>query len=162
MFTFISILSDQQSWNEIQAFSLENLDWFAQYINASSGIPSHDRFRRVFSLLDPGQLEEVIVAWAEKTRAQKGSNQRRIVVLNGKALRGVACKVEPNTALYLKRLGYDDKPFLGKMTIDSKTNEITVASKLLRKLNLKSPIVSIDGLMTQKDVAETLLQRAGE
>src|SRR3982751_128262 len=71
VFTFVSILSDQQSWYEIQAFSLENLNWFAQYIDVSSGVPSHDTFRRVFSLLDPVQLEDVIVTWAEETRVKK-------------------------------------------------------------------------------------------
>lgn len=92
VFTFVSILSDQQSWYEIQAFSLENLDWFAQYIDVSAGVPSHDTFRRVFSLLGPLQIEDVIVAWAGGTRWRKGSTQKRVIVLDRKALRGVAWK----------------------------------------------------------------------
>lgn len=62
-------MSDQQSWYEIRAFCMSNLDWFAQYINVSSGVPSHDTFRRVFCLLDPQQLEEAIIDWAEEIRS---------------------------------------------------------------------------------------------
>jgi len=48
------------------------------------------------------------------------------------------------------------------MTIDSKTNEITAAPQLLNKLNLKGAIVTVDALMTQKAIAEVVIQRAGD
>jgi predicted transposase YbfD/YdcC len=162
VFTFVSILSDQQSWYEIHAFSLENLNWFAQYIDVSSGVPSHDTFRRVFSLLDPVQLEDVIVAWAEETRVRKGSTQRRVIALDGKALRGVAWKMNQMQLYILNAWDATTNTFLGQMTIDSKTNEITAAPELLNKLNLKGAVVTVDALMTQKAIAEAVIQRAGD
>lgn len=92
VFVFVAIMSDQQSWYEIRAFCVCNLDWFSQYIDVLSGVPSHDTFRRVFSLLNSEQFEKVIIDWAEETRSHKNEG-KRIIVLDGKSLRGVAWKI---------------------------------------------------------------------
>ena len=161
VFTFVAIMSDQQSWYEIRAFCTSNLDWFSQYIDVSSGIPSHDTFRRVFSLLDPQQLEKVIIDWAEETRNHKKTG-RRIVVLDGKSLRGVAWKISQTQLHILNAWEATENQFLGQMTIDCKTNEITAAPALLKNLNLEGAVVTVDALMTQKTIAETVIEKKGD
>lgn len=161
VFTFVAILSDQQSWYEIRAFCSANLDWFAQYIDVNSGIPSHDTFRRVFSLLAPESLEFAIIAWAEETRSQT-SVGRRIVVLDGKSLRGVAWKINETQLYLLNAWDATEGQFLGQMTIDSKTNEITAAPQLLKCLNLNGAVVTVDALMTQKEIAKTVVEQNGD
>ena len=149
IFTFVAIMSDQQSWYEIHAFCMSNLGWFSQYIDVSSGVPSHDTFRRVFCLLDPQQLEKVIISWAEETRLHRNI-ERRIIVLDGKSLRGVAWKINQTQLHILNAWDATANQFIGQMTIDCKTNEITAAPKLLKNLNLDGAIVTVDALMTQK------------
>jgi predicted transposase YbfD/YdcC len=161
VFAFVAILSDQQSWYEIHAFCLSNLDWFSQYIDVSEGVPSHDTFRRVFSLLKPQQLEEVIIRWAEETRSKKGLGERRIVVLDGKSLRGVAWKLNETQLHILNAWDAIENKFLGQMTIDCKTNEITAAPQLLESLNLEGAIVTVDALMTQREIAGTIIRKRG-
>lgn len=161
VFTFVAIMSDQQSWYEIRAFCASNLEWFSQYINVSSGIPSHDTFRRVFSLLDPQQLEKVIIEWAEETRNHKNTG-RRIVVLDGKSLRGVAWKISETQLHILNAWDATENQFLGQMTVDCKTNEITAAPRLLKNLNLEGAVVTVDALMTQKAIAETVIEQKGD
>lgn len=161
VFTFIAIMSDQQSWYEIQAFCVTNLEWFSQYIDISAGVPSHDTFRRVFSLLDPKHLEEVIIHWTEETRDKRHIG-KRIVVLDGKSLRGVAWKINPTQLHILNAWDATGDRFLGQMTIDCKTNEITAAPKLLENLNLEGAIVSVDALMTQKEIAKTVVRNKGD
>ncbi len=161
VFAFVAIMSDQQSWYEIRAFCIANLDWFSQYINVSSGVPSHDTFRRVFSLLDPQQLEEVIVHWAEETRSKRHIG-KRIVVLDGKSLRGVAWKINPIQLHILNAWDATENRFLGQMTIDCKTNEITAAPKLLENLNIEEAVVTVDALMTQREVAAAVVRKKGD
>jgi hypothetical protein len=67
----VAILSDQQSWYQIFAFSQANLNWFSQFIDISSGVPSHDTFRRVFSLLNTNSLEQAVICWTEELRLLK-------------------------------------------------------------------------------------------
>src|SRR3990167_3740487 len=161
VFTFVAIMSDQQSWYEIRAFCISNLDWFSQYIDVSAGIPSHDTFRRVFCLLNPQQLEQVIICWAEEVRTQK-STGRRIVVLDGKSLRGVAWKIDQTQLHILNAWDATENQFLGQMTIGCKTNEITAAPTLLKSLNLKGAVVTVDALMTQKEIARTIVEQRGD
>lgn len=161
VFTFVAIMSDQQSWYEIRAFCMSNVDWFSQYIDVSSGIPSHDTFRRVFCLLNPRQLENVIISWAEETRLHRNIG-RRIIVLDGKSLRGVAWKINQTQLHILNAWDAIENRFLGQMTIDCKTNEITAAPKLLKSLNLDGAIVTVDALMTQKEIASTVIEQKGD
>ncbi len=161
VFAFVAIMSDQQSWYEIRAFCLANLDWFSKYIDISAGVPSHDTFRRVFSLLNPEQLESVIIAWAEETRLQKG-NEKRIIVLDGKSLRGVAWKINQAQLHILNAWDATENQFLGQMTIDCKTNEITAAPKLLKNLSLEGAVVTVDAIMTQKEIAKTVIDQKGD
>ncbi len=161
VFAFVAIMSDQQSWYEIRAFCISNLDWFSQYIDVSSGIPSHDTFRRVFCLLNPQQLEKVIICWAEETRASRNIG-KRIIVLDGKSLRGVAWKMDLTQLHILNAWDATEDQFLGQMTIGCKTNEITAAPKLLRNLNIEGAIVTVDALMTQREIARTVIEQKGD
>lgn len=161
VFAFVAIMSDQQSWYEIRAFCVANLDWFSRYIDISSGVPSHDTFRRVFSLLHPEQLEEVIVRWAEETRNKRGVG-KRIIVLDGKSLRGVAWKISQTQLHILNAWDATENRFLGQISIDSKTNEITAAPELLKSLNLQGAVVTVDALMAQREIATTIVRQQGD
>ncbi len=75
VYAFVAILSDQQSWYEIQAFAKANLNWFSKYLDVTCGVPSHDTFRRVFSMLDSEELEKSIIEWTEGLRRKKTKPQ---------------------------------------------------------------------------------------
>lgn len=162
VFTFVAILSDQQSWYQIFAFSKANLDWFGQFIDISSGVPSHDTFRRVFSLLNPSYLEQAIICWTEELRLKSRMKDQRIVILDGKALKGVPWKVNDRQLYVLNAWDAEANFFLGQLTIGEKTNEIAAAPQLLEKLNLEGTIISVDAIMTQKDIAEKIIDGGGD
>jgi hypothetical protein len=161
VFAFVAILSDQQSWYQIFAFAKANLDWFGQFINISSGVPSHDTFRRVFSLLNPSYLEQAVICWTEEMRLKKKMKSHRLVILDGKALKGVPWKVNDQQLYVLNAWDADSNLFLGQLTIGEKTNEITAAPQLLERLNLEDTIVSVDAIMTQKEIAEKIIDGGG-
>jgi predicted transposase YbfD/YdcC len=161
IFAFVAILSDQQSWYQIFAFAKANLDWFGQFIDVSSGVPSHDTFRRVFSLLNPSCLEQAVISWTEEVRLKNKMKGYRLVILDGKALKGVPWKVNDKQLYVLNAWDARSNSFLGQLTIGEKTNEITAAPQLLEKLNLEDTIVSVDAIMTQKEIAEKIIDGGG-
>jgi len=87
-FTFAATLADQQSWYQIVEFCESQLNWFEEFLDVAAGVPSHDTFRRVFSLLRPETLEKFLVDWVESLREECGSNER-VIAIDGKACRGV-------------------------------------------------------------------------
>lgn len=161
VYAFVSILSDQQSWYEIEAFSRVNLEWFDQYLDTSCGVPSHDTFRRVFSLLDPTALEQLILLWTEEMRKTHSDTSLRVVALDGKALKGVSWKVSQEKLYTLNAWDVAEQNCIGQMTIGEKTNEITAAPELLKLLNLKDTVITTDALLTQREIARTIIDKGG-
>jgi len=47
------VIAGCDSWVEIAMFCKTRLDWFRQFLELPNGVPSHDTFGRVFSLIDP-------------------------------------------------------------------------------------------------------------
>ena len=46
-------IAGADGWTEIADFGRAKQDWLRTFIKIPNGIPSHDTFGRVFSLLDP-------------------------------------------------------------------------------------------------------------
>ena len=57
------VLVGADTFEEIELWANEKLDWLRSYLRLQNGIPSHDTFGRVFGLIDPGQLEQVFRRW---------------------------------------------------------------------------------------------------
>ena len=55
----VSIISGVDDWNEIETFAKLKIEWFRKFLKLENGIPSHDTFNRVFSLLDPKKYSEL-------------------------------------------------------------------------------------------------------
>lgn len=161
VFTFVAILSDQLSWYQIYEFCSTNIWWFSEFLDVSAGVPSHDTFRRVMGLIDTKQLEDAIVKWLENTR-EKSNIKQRVVALDGKSLRGVAWKINDKQLHILNAWDASDNRFAGQLTIESKTNEITTAPEMIKMLNIENTIITVDAIMTQKDVAKTIISNGGD
>src|SRR5438270_8505550 len=80
-----AVLSGANSWNEIEDYGKAKKAWLGTFLHLPGGIPSHDTFNRVFSALDPEELERGFVAWvASIARLTSGE----VVAIDGKTLRG--------------------------------------------------------------------------
>ena len=55
--TILGTICGVDGWTEICEFA-EKLDWLKAFLELPNGVPSHDKFGRVFSLLDAGVFEE--------------------------------------------------------------------------------------------------------
>jgi predicted transposase YbfD/YdcC len=51
---------------------------------------------------------------------------------------------------------------LGQVKVDAKSNEITAIPQLLKVLEIKGCIVTIDAMGTQKEIARLITQRGGD
>lgn len=52
LITFLAVLANASTWTEIAQFGEEKKRWLRKFLPLKHGIPSHDTFRRVFSLID--------------------------------------------------------------------------------------------------------------
>lgn len=109
--------------------------------------------------LDREQIEAKLGAWAESVLVAlpPGPTEDEALALDGKTLRGSqhqgALDVHLLSALS-HRLGLT----LGQQAVGDKTNEISHVLPLLQNLVLEGRIFTMDALLTQRPIAQTIVQ----
>ncbi len=82
-------IAGADTWADIERFGNGRLEWLRTFLRLEEGIPSHDTFGRVFSLLDPAEL---LVAFS--------SGSKRLVARSASTLPSMA---RPCAARSIKR-----------------------------------------------------------
>jgi len=118
------------------------------------GIPSHDTFNRVFSLLDPEKLGECFLQW---TRAVFRLTKGEVVNIDGKTLCGSRDRGKKSIVHMVSAWAGMNNIVLGQLKVADKSNEITAIPELLKMLVLKGCIVTIDAMGCQKDIASQII-----
>jgi predicted transposase YbfD/YdcC len=83
------------------------------------------------------------------------------MALDGKTLRGSKKQGAPGTHL-LSALAHHVGVTLAQHAVDDKTNEITAVETLLGQLVLEGRMVTMDALLTQRHVAQTIVDKGGD
>jgi len=154
----LGTLSSVDDWEGIEEFAKDQEAWLRTFLELPSGIPSHDTFNRVFRLLDPRTFGDVFLAWMKGLR---GKIPGDVVALDGKTLRGSL--VEGKPALHVvSAWSTANRLVLGQRAVDEKSNEITAIPELLKMLELKGCIVTIDAMGCQKDIAKGIVAKQAD
>jgi hypothetical protein len=53
-----AVISGADSWVAIETYGYAKQEWLKRFLELSNGIPSHDTFARIFSLIDPQNFQE--------------------------------------------------------------------------------------------------------
>jgi predicted transposase YbfD/YdcC len=148
------------SWVEIAAFAQTRIDWFRQFLKLRNGIPSHDTFARVFSLLDTSEFAACLCEWLERLHVvSKGE----VIAIDGKTLRGSVHRASAKSPLHLVSAWATQQQIsLGQVATPDKSNEITAIPKLLEMLAIKGAIVTIDAMGCQKEIAAQIIAKKGD
>ena len=80
------------TWGEAQK------DWLTSILDLPNGIPSHDTFARVFSLLSPEAFGAAFRIWMQETASL---SQGAVVAIDGKTLCGSRCKSTEQAAIHM-------------------------------------------------------------
>jgi predicted transposase YbfD/YdcC len=155
-----AIFSNQDTWEQVALYSKERESWFKRWFELPYGTPSHDTFNRIFSLLAPEALRSVFSEWVQDFLGDSGI--RGQVAIDGKAVRGAAKGKGGKTIHMVNAWASDLGLCLGQLKVDDKSNEITAIPELLKLLDLKGCLVSIDAMGTQKKIAEAITTKEAD
>lgn len=154
--TLCATVCGVEGWEEIEIFAEEREGWFRGFLELTNGIPSHDTMYRVFSRINPKEMNAALIKWTE------GLDQcveGKVVAIDGKTLRGSFDNATGKGALHLISAWVEENSLvLGQVAVESKQNEITNIPKLLRMLHLKGAIVTIDAIGCQKEITRIIRQ----
>lgn len=157
--TIAAVICGAETWNDIENYGKSKEKWLKQYLKLPNGIPSHDTFNRLFSLLDPKQLEECFINWiksiAEITHGE-------IVSIDGKTIRGSRDKGSKSFVHMVSAWAHTNHLVLGQIKVEDKSNEITAIPKLLDVLELKGCIVTIDAMGCQTEIVDKIIEKGAD
>jgi predicted transposase YbfD/YdcC len=158
-----AVMCGAEGWTEIEEFGRAKESWFKKFLELPHGIPSHDTFRRVLMILKPQAFQESFLNWVKSVfEVTSGS----LVNIDGKQLRGSRSKTEARDGTEGLRMvsawAVENALVLGQVKTLEKSNEITAIPELLRVLELKGCIVTIDAMGCQKEIVAQIREQKAD
>ncbi|MFD0514671.1 ISAs1 family transposase [Streptomyces aureus] len=111
--------------------------------------PSRSAIGRVLERLDADALDAAVGAWLAHRHTAAAPGRRRVIAVDGKALRGSARLSQPRRHL-LSAVTHGRPVTLAQAEVGSKTNETRHFQPLLAPLDLDADVVTFDALHSVK------------
>ena len=135
-------------------------------LNLPNGIPREDLFRRVLMALRPGAVQACFVNWLNSLRATAAaatSVEQPVLAVDGKTARRSHDRKNGLGALHSVSIWASEFGLsLGQVTCAEKSNEITAIPELLKLVDIKGAIITIDAMGTQKAIAAEIIEGKGD
>jgi predicted transposase YbfD/YdcC len=156
---FCGVVAGCDDFVEIADWGKVNEAFLRTFLELPHGVAAHDTFNRVFAVLKPAALQEVLLPWLLERRGVPGD----WVPLDGKTLRQTRCQSQKLKALHVVSAGAGQSGItLGQVAVAKKSNAITALPQLLEWLDLQDKIVTIDAMGCQKEIAQTIVAGGGD
>ncbi len=136
----------------------------AQALGFTHATPCAATLHTIFRQVPREEFEARLGAWADRVLGSlpAGPAPAEVAIaLDGKTLRGSKKQGAPGTHL-LSALAHHVGVTLAQHAVDDKTNEITAVESLLCQLVLEGRIVTMDALLTQRHVAQAIVDKGGD
>lgn len=157
--TVLAVLCGADGWIDIADFGNARHEWLEKFLELPNGIPSHDTFSRVFSLINPEELDKRFVEWVSAISGKLNGQ----IAIDGKVIKGSGNRQKGKEPLWIVSAFASELDLvLAQTEVASKSNEITAIPKILEWLSIQGCVVSIDAMGCQKDIARQIIEKKGD
>ena len=154
-----AVCSGAKGWEAIEDFGHSKLDWLRHFVPLVNGVPSHDCIQYVMTRLSPVAFRECFMNWTQAVKQEAED----IVAVDGKTARGSHDRANGGKALHMVTAwACRNRLVLAQEASDEKSNEITAIPKLLKLLELKGCIVTLDAMGCQRKIAKQIRKQKGD
>lgn len=163
-----AVLSGAEGWEAmvgersrtIEYYGHIKLNGLRKFVPLAKGIPRHDTIARVLSRLDPEGLQHTFIAWMQGVSEVTAGE---VVAIDGKSLRRFFDKASRKSALHMVSAWANrNGVVLGQVKTDNKSNEITAVPALLKVLELKGCMVTLDAMGCQRAIASLICAKQAD
>ena len=84
----LAVICHAETWEEMEDFGYAKMEWLKKFLDLPNGIPSHDTISRVFSLIEPKELEFAFSEWVLKIQVSNKNRTKDTICLDGKSVHG--------------------------------------------------------------------------
>ena len=136
-------------------------EFLLKALDLPNGIPREDVFRRVLMVLKPGAFQACFANWLQSLRATAAAAtgvERPVLAVDGKTARRSHDRKNGLGALHSVSVWASDFGLsLGQVACAEKSNEITAIPEILKLVDIKGAIITIDAMGAQKVIAKQII-----
>lgn len=134
--------------------------WLKEFLALRWGVPSQDTFLRVLAQIDQREFRRAFLFWIRRAFPKAVGGQ---IAIDGKTARRSGDKEAEKKAVHMvSALACEYGLILGQEATESKSCELEALRVLIRLLELKGAMVSMDALGCQCDVAQSIVDQGGD
>jgi len=154
--TLLGVICGANGWTDIESFGRAKIAWLKTFLTLPNGIPSHDVIGDLFSRINPEELRNCFLSWIKSLEIKTSG---ALIAIDGKTLRHSYDTKQNRRAIHMvSAWAVKNHLVLGQIKTAEKSNEITAIPELLKMLDIKNSIVSIDAMGCQKNIARDIIQ----
>jgi predicted transposase YbfD/YdcC len=158
-----AVVGEAESFEDIALYGRCKQDWLRGFLELPNGIPSHDTFRRVLTLIDAERFERCFLGWVRSVFRADAATAPQQIAIDGKTVRRSFDRQNGRSPLHLvSAFATEHGLVLAQRATDAKRGELTVLPDLLDGLDLRGCLVSLDALACQPEVAAQITGRGGD
>src|SRR5947208_26848 len=157
--TLCAVLCGADSFEEIERFGVARRDWLQTSLALPNGIPSHDTFNRVLAALDRRQFAACFGRWMAELCPAAGL---RPIAVDGKACRAAAADTFSGWLHLVRAWATENGLALGQEAVADGSHEIAATPELLKVLDLKGALVTLDAAGCQTEVVKQIRSQGGD
>lgn len=152
-----AVIGGADSWVEVAIFGTAKEAWFRRFLCLANGIPSHDTFGRVFAALDPDAFCRCFTSWLSTGMSALNG---QVIAIDGQTLRRSFETATGKRSIHrVSAWASEARLVLGQVKTAEKSNEITAIPELLRLLEIRGCIVTIDAMGCQRAIVSEIVAR---
>lgn len=158
----VAVIGNANDWVHVEMFCQAKEEWLRARLGLklAQGIPSHDTFGRVFSLLAPEIFQRCFYNWVHAMAELKVGE---IVSLDGKVLRGSHDRYHGKDAITMVNAWASAAGMaLALRDVPEGTNEIAIVPQVLQQLVLAGCIVTMDAAHCQVENTRIVKEQQGD
>jgi predicted transposase YbfD/YdcC len=162
----LAVLAGAGGPTAIARWAVLKEEFLVPVLDLPNGVPRKDVFRRVLMVLKPAAFQACFASWLRSLRTEAVAEtgvEQPILAVDGKTSRRSHDRNKGLGALHSVSVWAGEYGLsLGQVACDEKSNEITAIPELLRLVDIKGAIITIDAMGTQKAIAEQVVEGGGD
>jgi predicted transposase YbfD/YdcC len=159
LIAILGVLSGAESWVDLAFYARHKRDWLATFLSLPHGVPGKDTFRRVFEALAPVAFRRCFQRWIGNV---VGALEGLHVPLDGKTLRGALEHRDAQPLHLVHAYVVEHRVLLAQVAGAGKGRELDGLYDLVRTLDVRGALLSIDALGCQRDLAKLIREREAD
>ena len=154
--TIYGILCGYTDFTNLADFLKVHEDYFTKLLDLKNGTPSHDTLSNVFASIDSKVFMQLFIDWIKDIVKDNGLH----ISIDGKAVKSAKDKINGGNTPYIVSAFLSDIGIsIGQVKVDDKSNEITAIPELIKLLDIKDKIITIDAIGTQEDICNLITSK---